>query len=117
MERFDAPPRLSQEATLAFQKLREELGKCQPEDSPLFLAEPEEWLKIEEAKAICRQCGMIFVCRQYALANGEPAGVWGGQSEAERQADLLRQQNGTAAEPAEDYSTALLHHPASDAAD
>ncbi|MCI5825328.1 MAG: WhiB family transcriptional regulator [Arcanobacterium sp.] len=45
--------------------------------------------RIERAKAICAQCPVIAQCREYALDNHEPYGVWGGLSEEER-ADILR---------------------------
>lgn len=37
-----------------------------------------------QAKAICAVCPVIQPCRSYALARGEPFGVWGGLGERER---------------------------------
>ena len=45
--------------------------------------------RVEQAKAICSQCPVIQECREYALNNHEPYGVWGGLCEEER-ADILR---------------------------
>lgn len=45
--------------------------------------------RVEQAKAICSQCPVIQECREYALNNHEPYGVWGGLSEEER-ADIVR---------------------------
>jgi WhiB family transcriptional regulator, redox-sensing transcriptional regulator len=38
----------------------------------------------ERAKVICRQCPVLLVCRQHALSTGEPYGIWGAMSPAER---------------------------------
>ena len=40
--------------------------------------------RISKAKAICAHCPAIIACRDYALRNGEPFGVWGGLSEDDR---------------------------------
>lgn len=47
-------------------------------------------LQIEEAKAECRQCPVMQICGETALARREPAGVWGGMSEDERSAIIRR---------------------------
>ena len=36
------------------------------------------------AKAVCATCPVIEPCRDHAVANVEPAGVWGGLTERER---------------------------------
>jgi len=43
-------------------------------------------LQIEEAKAVCRRCGVTEECLKWALDTGQDAGVWGGLSEDERRA-------------------------------
>ena len=43
-------------------------------------------LQIEEAKAVCRRCGVTEECLKWALETGQDAGVWGGLSEDERRA-------------------------------
>ncbi|OGL22599.1 hypothetical protein A2707_04770 [Candidatus Saccharibacteria bacterium RIFCSPHIGHO2_01_FULL_45_15] len=40
--------------------------------------------RIKAAKEICSRCVVIDQCRQYAMDNSEPYGVWGGLSEDER---------------------------------
>jgi WhiB family redox-sensing transcriptional regulator len=40
--------------------------------------------QIEEAKVICRGCPVRLVCLQYALANHQDDGIWGGYDEGER---------------------------------
>jgi WhiB family redox-sensing transcriptional regulator len=39
---------------------------------------------IAEAKAICQRCPVRLMCLQYALANHQDDGVWGGYDEGER---------------------------------
>ena len=53
--------------------------------------EDEAW----EAKAICAQCPVRQACLEYALANREREGVWGGTTERERRR-VLRQRRRTA---------------------
>ena len=40
--------------------------------------------RLSMAKAICQKCTVLVDCREYALLQGEPYGVWGGLSEYER---------------------------------
>jgi WhiB family redox-sensing transcriptional regulator len=37
-----------------------------------------------EAKAVCQGCDVRLLCLEYALANSEKFGIWGGMSERER---------------------------------
>lgn len=39
---------------------------------------------VNKAKAVCATCPVIDECLEYALANNEHWGVWGGRSERER---------------------------------
>ncbi|ADH93028.1 Transcription factor WhiB [Arcanobacterium haemolyticum] len=65
------------------------LGSCNNMD-PEFFFHPEgerggpRRRRIERAKRICQTCPVIDECREYALVNHEPYGVWGGLSEEER---------------------------------
>ncbi|MEV2216725.1 WhiB family transcriptional regulator [Streptomyces sp. NPDC050997] len=45
---------------------------------------PEPGSSVREAKRICGMCEMRSECLDYALANDERFGVWGGLSEKER---------------------------------
>lgn len=45
---------------------------------------------ISAAKAICADCPVIVECREYALANVERHGCWGGTSERERRDERHR---------------------------
>ncbi|MFE0099888.1 WhiB family transcriptional regulator [Streptomyces sp. NPDC059009] len=47
---------------------------------------PEPGSSVREAKLICELCEMRTACLEYALANDERFGVWGGLSEKERYA-------------------------------
>ena len=42
--------------------------------------------QIEQAKRICRQCGVRKECLDWALETHQDIGVWGGLSEEERKA-------------------------------
>jgi WhiB family redox-sensing transcriptional regulator len=46
--------------------------------------------EIEKAKRICRRCPVLSVCREWALDTGEPYGVWGGLTSAERRVARAR---------------------------
>ena len=49
----------------------------------------------DEAKGICDSCGVRETCLEYALANREREGVWGGATERERRR-MLRQRRRSA---------------------
>ncbi|HZG07069.1 MAG TPA: WhiB family transcriptional regulator [Streptomyces sp.] len=38
------------------------------------------------ARAVCRACPVMRACRTWAVRNGEPEGVWGATTAAERRA-------------------------------
>jgi WhiB family redox-sensing transcriptional regulator len=57
-------------------------GNCRGLDPDLFY--PERGASTREAKAVCRGCDVREDCLEYALANGEKFGIWGGLSERER---------------------------------
>jgi WhiB family transcriptional regulator, redox-sensing transcriptional regulator len=42
-------------------------------------------LREENAKAVCRSCPVLKQCLEWAVAVGEPYGIWGGMTPAERQ--------------------------------
>ncbi|SET51336.1 WhiB family transcriptional regulator [Nonomuraea wenchangensis] len=48
-------------------------------------------LQIEKAKKVCGGCRVISSCKEWALANGV-VGVWGGTTDAERDAIKRRRQ-------------------------
>ena len=53
-----------------------ELGACREAGVDFYSGIPHV---VEQAKAICRTCPVIFKCRDYARRNGEEFGVWGGE--------------------------------------
>ena len=57
-------------------------ANCLGVDPDLFF--PERGASTKEAKAVCRGCVVRDECLEYALANGEKFGIWGGLSERER---------------------------------
>ena len=57
-------------------------ANCMGVDPELFF--PERGASTREAKEVCRGCVVRSECLEYALANGEKFGIWGGLSERER---------------------------------
>ncbi|AZM56800.1 hypothetical protein DMA15_32960 [Streptomyces sp. WAC 01529] len=70
----------------------QEQALCAQTGADFFFPEPGS--SVREAKDICRMCAMRPACLEYALANDERFGVWGGLSEKERYA-LRRVPNGS----------------------
>jgi WhiB family redox-sensing transcriptional regulator len=64
-------------------------GSCRGMDSGFFFHPegergPARAKREARAKAVCRSCPVLDLCRRHALEVEEPYGVWGGMSEAER---------------------------------
>lgn len=57
-------------------------ANCMGVEPDLFF--PERGSSTREAKEVCRGCVVQEDCLEYALANGEKFGIWGGLSERER---------------------------------
>ena len=55
---------------------------CAQTDPEAFF--PEKGGSTREAKSICLSCEVREECLEYALANDERFGIWGGLSERER---------------------------------
>jgi WhiB family redox-sensing transcriptional regulator len=55
---------------------------CAQTDPDSFF--PEQGGSTREAKAVCRSCPVQVECLDYALANEERFGIWGGVSERDR---------------------------------
>ena len=47
------------------------------QDPQMFFAESPQ--DVEQAKAMCRECGARIACLAGALERAEPCGVWGGE--------------------------------------
>ncbi|WP_416443780.1 WhiB family transcriptional regulator [Leucobacter sp. HNU] len=70
--------RPSEDETLAWQAD----ALCAQTDPEAFF--PEKGGSTREAKRICESCEVRSECLDYALANDERFGIWGGLSERER---------------------------------
>ena len=57
-------------------------ANCLGVDPDLFF--PERGASTREAQEVCKGCVVRGDCLEYALANGEKFGIWGGLSERER---------------------------------
>jgi WhiB family redox-sensing transcriptional regulator len=66
----------------AVDKSWQDFANCLGVDPDLFF--PERGASTREAKEVCRGCVVREECLEYALANGEKFGIWGGMSERER---------------------------------
>lgn len=68
-------------------------GLCRGVDSSVFFHPEGERgharaNRAERAKVLCQRCPVLEACREHALSVGEPYGIWGGMSEAERAAEI-----------------------------
>lgn len=68
-------------------------GACRGVDPDIFYPVTDE--EADQAKAICATCPVREPCLEYALANRERDGVWGGATERERRR-LIRQRRKSA---------------------
>jgi WhiB family redox-sensing transcriptional regulator len=59
-------------------------GACVGVDAEVFFPSRGENDKAEEARKYCWACPVRSQCLEYALANGEKFGMWGGMSERQR---------------------------------
>jgi WhiB family transcriptional regulator, redox-sensing transcriptional regulator len=60
----------------------QERALCAQTDPEAFF--PEKGGSTREAKRVCASCEVRVECLEYALANDERFGIWGGMSERER---------------------------------
>ena len=77
-------------------RLYEALGNAiaeAPSIPPCMISDPEAWFpnqaqsasrEIRNAKALCGICPVRMQCLQYAVANPELQGIWGGLTPKER---------------------------------
>ncbi|MBV8560432.1 MAG: WhiB family transcriptional regulator [Acidimicrobiia bacterium] len=68
-------------------------GACRGLDPAIFYPASEE--DAEESKAVCATCPVREPCLEWALANREHDGVWGGATERERRR-MIRQRRKSA---------------------
>ena len=64
------------------------VGNCADKPPSLFF--PSDGVGVDVARRICADCPVKSECLEYALANGEKFGIWGGLSERERRRILKR---------------------------
>lgn len=68
---------------------------CRRDEAGLFFAPSKEptaarLAREEAAKRVCARCPVMVACREHALLQPEPYGVWGGLTAAERRVVLGR---------------------------
>jgi len=68
--------------TINLERGWQDQANCLGVDPDLFF--PERGASTREAKEVCKGCIVRGECLEYALANGEKFGIWGGLSERER---------------------------------
>jgi len=61
-----------------------ESALCQQVDNEIFYPEHGQIWKANEAKKVCALCEVRQQCLDYAIANHERFGVWGGMTVGER---------------------------------
>ena len=66
---------------------------CRGVDADIFYPITDE--EAEDAKSVCGSCGVRAACLEWALANRERDGVWGGATERERRR-MVRQRRRSA---------------------
>ena len=60
-----------------FDEMVATLVPCRNNDPELWFA--EQTARVEQAKALCRECPLVEACLAGALERREPWGVWGGE--------------------------------------
>nr|WSX54535.1 WhiB family transcriptional regulator [Streptomyces sp. NBC_00974] len=68
---------------------------CRRDEAGLFFAPSKEptaarLSREASAKRVCARCPVMVACREHALIQPEPYGVWGGLTAAERRVVLAR---------------------------
>ncbi|ARQ72225.1 WhiB family transcriptional regulator [Streptomyces marincola] len=75
---------------------------CRRDEAGLFFAPSQEptaarLSREQAAKSVCARCPVLLECREHALLQPEPYGVWGGLTAAERRVVLSRRRRREAA--------------------
>lgn len=105
------PPHQSLAATVPAQRApaRDDLAGpwhseavCRRDEAGLFFAPSKEptaarLSREQAAKRVCAGCPVLVECREHALVQPEPYGVWGGLTAAERRVVLARRRRAAAA--------------------
>lgn len=61
-----------------------EAAICKQVDPELFYPERGNYHTVRKAKKICMLCPVILECRNFALREQVPFGIWGGMTYGER---------------------------------
>ncbi|MCF6521999.1 WhiB family transcriptional regulator [Streptomyces sp. JJ36] len=74
---------------------------CRRDEAGLFFAPSKEptaarLSREQAAKRVCARCPVLIECREHALVQPEPYGVWGGLTAAERRVVLARRRRAAA---------------------
>ena len=72
-----------------------EMGACKGLEPEVFYPDPDNESEAEIAKEVCESCAVRVACLEFALANREKEGVWGGCTERERRR-IIRQRRRSA---------------------
>jgi WhiB family redox-sensing transcriptional regulator len=70
-----------------------QLAACRGVDAEIFYPIDED--EAEDAKSVCEVCAVREACLEWALANRERDGIWGGTTERERRR-MVRQRRRSA---------------------
>ena len=73
------------------------LAACRGLDPALFFAERGDTLTVRNARAVCATCPVAAECLEFAIANGETEGMWGGLCGDELRAEKRRRAGGVRA--------------------
>lgn len=57
---------------------------CQGKNNDRWFPQPSNLTDVDNAKALCFDCPVLFQCAQYALTTRQDTGIWGGLSERQR---------------------------------
>ncbi|MBO4252447.1 WhiB family transcriptional regulator [Streptomyces griseorubiginosus] len=67
-------------------------ASCRGLDVETFYPLPEDQATIRTALSVCSRCPVRTPCRRHALSRKERYGIWGGLTEAAREAIMRRSQ-------------------------
>lgn len=83
-------PALDIRTALGIDQNWRKLARCAEVFPDLF--HPDKGGSSREAKRVCVNCEVRSQCLEYAIANDERYGIWGGLSERERRAEKKRRE-------------------------
>lgn len=66
-----------------------ESAVCRQVDPEMFYPERGNYHVVRKAKKVCGSCPLLLECRNFALREEIPYGIWGGMTHRERRKLLL----------------------------